>query len=504
MMLQAASFSGAQITLIAVVSVICVALFAANAVLLCLFFYKRKRKKLCTAALQERREKLLEELYALRVNPPVETAADEAIEESGEDADVEEVTADGTTFRTEILAVKDMTPLMREKFGFVGAEYDKKRYYVRSSYSFEAKLRSAKPETKDFYTELANEMNRYEKATLKRSFRQERFYFGRKTLALLLFRGKTLCIALALNPADYEETKYRGENVSEIKRFASVPMLIRITSERRKEYVKYLLGVIASENELEASELTYGTYDTKLKSRGALFAEELLKITILSEATDEEYDAFDSGEEETESGEISVTAPAVRVAVLPVAEMSDLMRRQFGLMGKEYSKKSYYVRYSYSFGAKLRQSGAEVRERYQEFVHEIDWYKNLNLKDGFRQQRIAYGRKTLGLLVFKGKTLCVALALNPNDYAETKYRGIDLSDVKRFAQTPLLIKLTSRRRLTYAKYLLNRLAEERLIELNEVPDERKFDFKPLSMAESFAAGELKIKIVGEATEDGAK
>ncbi len=81
-----------------------------------------------------------------------------------------------------------------------------------------------------------------------------------------------------------------------------------------------------------------------------------------------------------------------------------------------------------AFDAKLRLSGDEVKERYQALMNEISQYKGVKVKSSYRQQRIYKGRKTLGLIVFCGKTLCIALALNPAEYENTKYRGIDKSD----------------------------------------------------------------------------
>ncbi len=66
MLLLATPFSGAQLTLIVVISVVCAALLAANVFLLILFFRKRSKRTLSTEDLQNRREELEAELESLR------------------------------------------------------------------------------------------------------------------------------------------------------------------------------------------------------------------------------------------------------------------------------------------------------------------------------------------------------------------------------------------------------------------------------------------------------
>ena len=83
---------------------------------------------------------------------------------------------------------------------------------------------------------------------LATSKKQVRVFKGRKTLANIFFRGKTLCVTLALNPQEYIETKYRGEDVSNVKRFQNTPMLIRLTSSRKVEYTKHLLSQCLKEH----------------------------------------------------------------------------------------------------------------------------------------------------------------------------------------------------------------------------------------------------------------
>ena len=127
-------------------------------------------------------------------------------------------------------------------FALIGADG---KVLIRYDYSFRAKLIQASAEVQDWYGELSDEFLSYAKVKSAESWKQVRFYKGRIPLAIALFKGKKLCIAFALDPNDYEDTKYHGENMSDVKRFAKTPMLLRITSRRRVGYAKYLFAQLA-------------------------------------------------------------------------------------------------------------------------------------------------------------------------------------------------------------------------------------------------------------------
>lgn len=506
-MLLAIALTGSQLNLIIAVAVIFAVLFAGNAVLFAVFFYKRKKSELCTVELQQRREQLLEELHRLQlkaaesglsqedlddeedaVDVDDDEADDEAEDEVENDESAEE-TEEPTAFNAEIMQACDMPESMRVKYGLVGEEYDSKRYYVRPSYSFKAKLIRSTYDVRSRYIAVANALGGIAGRRTKRSFRQERVSLGRKTLALLLFKGKKLCVALALDPNVYAETKYRGIDVSGKKRFASTPMLLKLTSPRKVDYAIYLVEQLARANSASFDPEYEEQYDLAEKTRDELIASNDVKYTVLGEVI--------SAEQEDDSDDVE-DSKVVRAGILAVRDMSGVMRNALNLAGGAYDEKRYYVRYNYSFEAKLRNSDDEVKSRYESILSEAYCYKKLNIRETFRGVRLSVGRKSLGQIFFKGKTLCVALALDPSEYEQTKYRGIDVSQVKRFAATPMLLKLTSDRRLGYAKYLFTKLAEYNNLEPNFTGIEVSADVSAMDINQLFSAGLLKITVIGEA------
>ena len=181
------------------------------------------------------------------------------------------------------------------------------------------------------------------------------------------------------------------------------------------------------------------------------------------EAEEEAEEAFDEETaeefEETEE-EFAEVAPAAEE--LTVGEMDEATRSALGIesVSEDEAAVRFVIRYHYSFRAKLALSAEEVKGYYIALSNEIACYKKVKTHISFKQERVSSGRTHLAVMLFKGKKLCIAIALDPAEYAETKYRGIDVSQVKRFARTPMLLKISSPRKLNYALYLLGQLAEK--------------------------------------------
>ena len=399
---------------------------------------------------------------------------------------------------------------------------DGKQVYVRYVFSFSAKLIQSPQEVQQRYGEIMDEVNAYAKVKTSVSWRQLRIYQGRKTLAVMLFKGRKLCMAFALNPKDYEETKYRGMDLSEVKRFEKTPMLLKLTSPRKVKYAKYLFEQVALANGLEKGEVTATEFALPYRETEQLVAEGLVRKFVRGDVEGAEEVQADiselirasaaaqpqTGEDDAqaqtapdkmaEAAEPDTEAEAAPEAdeerAQPSAEVAEPEQpaeqpdededaedsedaddfdkeddsADYGATATVVDGKQVYVRYVFSFSAKLIQSPQEVQQRYGEIMDEVNAYAKVKTSVSWRQLRIYQGRKTLAVMLFKGRKLCMAFALNPKDYEETKYRGMDLSEVKRFEKTPMLLKLTSPRKVKYAKYLFEQVALANGLEKGEV------------------------------------
>ncbi|MCD8205651.1 MAG: hypothetical protein LUD29_03455 [Clostridia bacterium] len=142
--------------------------------------------------------------------------------------------------------------------------------------------------------------------------------------------------------------------------------------------------------------------------------------------------------------------------------------------------------YSYSFKAKLTMSTPEIHDRYHTVRNEIRAYKGIRIKDTWSAQTVTKGRETIAKMMFRGKTLCIALALDPKEYADTQYKGTDMSAKRAYAKIPMLLKLSSKRKVKYAVYLIDALMKKYEVgEKGAVPED-SYDIEPKTLEELIA------------------
>lgn len=220
--------------------------------------------------------------------------------------------------------------------------------------------------------------------------------------------------------------------------------------------------------------------------------EETVATAVAEEEEDEEEDDEEEnfGEEEDDEEEVEVAQPEEErqgLAFVPIP------------FGGEKEGKKIYIRYKFSFLAKLIQSPQEIQSRYGSFMDEARAYPKMKSSVSWKQVRIYSGRNTLAVILFKGRKLCVAFALDPASMADTKYRGVDLSEVKRFVKTPYLLKITSPRRMKYAKELLAMVSENYNLAKGEVTA-TDFSLPYETTQELIEKGLVKVLTSGKAEE----
>ncbi len=393
--------------------------------------------------------------------------------------------------------------------------------WFRYNYSFLAKLALADDAVKEQYASLAEEFSYWNKVKTRTSWKQERVYSGRKNIALVFFRGRKLCVAFALDPAEFAETKYRGTDVSETKRFAATPMMLRITSPRKLKYAIYLFGVAASRLGLERGESGQGKPEVRTATKEELISEGLIRINVvhsedgetktidISRLMQEKMSAEESVAESAEEPvmEEPVAEPVVAEELPEEEDEEDLAafdepdeenvsaeeeQRFLALAGLHAG--SAWFRYNYSFLAKLALADDAVKEQYASLAEEFSYWNKVKTRTSWKQERVYSGRKNIALMFFRGHKLCVAFALDPAEFAETKYRGIDVSSVKRFAATPMMLRITSPRKLKYAIYLFGVAASRLGLERGE-SGQGKPEVRSAAKEELIAEGLIRINVV---------
>lgn len=98
--------------------------------------------------------------------------------------------------------------------------------------SFMARIIQGSDEQKNYYGSVKNALLSYKKVNSNIAWGAERFHKGRETVARLKIRGKTLCLYLALDPAEYSTSVYHHTDVSDNKSLSGTPMAVKIKSPR--------------------------------------------------------------------------------------------------------------------------------------------------------------------------------------------------------------------------------------------------------------------------------
>ena len=144
--------------------------------------------------------------------------------------------------------------------------------------SFTAHLIQSSDKTKAWYSEVKNQLLGYKKIHNRLSWDHESFRCGRTTIAKFTFRGKTLCLLLSLNVADYVEI-YSVEDASEFSaHYASTPLLVRIKNNKHLRIAKSLIAELMTQNGVELlPECSYVDYSVPYEETESLVAKGLIK-----------------------------------------------------------------------------------------------------------------------------------------------------------------------------------------------------------------------------------
>ena len=117
------------------------------------------------------------------------------------------------------------------------------RIYVTYDYSFQSKLSQSSEDVQSRYAVISDTLLSYG-LKLRESWKKERYYFKGTTYANIVFRGKTLCVCLAIKPESLEGTKYFFDNVGNVKKYESVPVMVRVRSGRGCKYTVELIKMM--------------------------------------------------------------------------------------------------------------------------------------------------------------------------------------------------------------------------------------------------------------------
>ena len=171
----------------------------------------------------------------------------------------------------------------------------------------------------------------------------------------------------------------------------------------------------------------------------------------------------------------------------------------------EYSKDG--IKYIKSFKAKMMLASEETKEYFAKIANGLLKYTKVKMRESQQYVTFKRGKDLLCKIAVRGKTLCVHFALEPSGL-DDKYFITDLSGVRKFAETPSMLKVKSERGVKYAFELIDAVRERFGLTENAKYKESvtTADYPSTDMDTLIASGLVKIvNENGEAvTIDGVK
>ena len=134
------------------------------------------------------------------------------------------------------------------------------------------------------------------------------------------------------------------------------------------------------------------------------------------------------------------------------------------------------VRLKKSFTAKMKQSEDNVKGYYSAIKNALKSYKRINSNVSWHGDRFNLGRDTIAKMNICGKTLCLYLALDPEDeeLKQTVYHQKNVGEQKAYESTPFMVKVKSDGAAKKAVRLVGILAEK--LEAQKADDYAETDY----------------------------
>lgn len=108
---------------------------------------------------------------------------------------------------------------------------DDREFFGRTR-TFAEKMLEMDVRTQEYYDDINNEFISYRKMHQRISRRCVSYRFGRKLVAKISVRGKTVKLHLALPVSEFPEKIYFQKDMSEVKLYAETPFTVKVKSDR--------------------------------------------------------------------------------------------------------------------------------------------------------------------------------------------------------------------------------------------------------------------------------
>lgn len=136
------------------------------------------------------------------------------------------------------------------EIGEIEDDEDDREIFNRTR-TFVEKMLELDVRTQEYYDALNNEFISYRKVHQRISKRCVSYRFGRKLIAKISARGRTMKMHLALSCGDFAENIYFQKDLSDVKSYAETPFTVKVKSDRGLKKAIELIGALAEKEGLE-------------------------------------------------------------------------------------------------------------------------------------------------------------------------------------------------------------------------------------------------------------
>lgn len=158
---------------------------------------------------------------------------------------------------------------------------------------------------------------------------------------------------------------------------------------------------------------------------------------------------------------------------------------------------SLMTRFKRSFKAKIIESTEEIKNYYFDLKNAFLSYARVSSQVSWSNDRFTYAGDTIAKIGVRGKTLCLYVALNPDEFPSSVYHQKFAGDTKMYEKTPMMIKIKSgvavKRGIRLIEMLMENLGAVR--EENFAPVDYADEFAFRSEEQLLAEGLIKTAIV---------
>lgn len=151
-------------------------------------------------------------------------------------------------------------------------------------------------------------------------------------------------------------------------------------------------------------------------------------------------------------------------------------------------------RYRKSFLAKMALAEDTVKGYYNELKNALLAYKGVKCRTSWGYEAFNKGRTKLARMDVKTKSLYLYLAIDPQSLVDTKYNFKDMSAKKKYAATPVLMKIRGERKFKHALELIEKICGEELQFKRLEAEPTDYRLPVMSQDEMVEAGYVKMMV----------